>query len=195
MKERKYKEEYKLETQLDVKTGKPKQIPVYMGDYYVLAAPKKEIVKAGLVWLAAHAVCYGAYLLMNSPSSYCIYVLPFACCALIPLLYAVMGAVNALRAPRRMTRVQKETGVARLMRSLMGCGIFTALAALGDGVFMARNGAAGEVPAALALLAASVLAWMGFARVCRLHAGIATEPGLAAQEAQRSASKEAGEQP
>ena len=101
--------------------------------------------------------------------------------AVLPLLYAVLGAVNMLRYTGKMTRVQKETGIARLLRSLMGSGVLTAMALLGDVVFMARNGFAGEVLAALCLLAASGCAFMGFDRVRRIHNAMTVIPGKAAQ--------------
>ena len=183
MKERRYKEEYKLITQLDEKTGKPKQIPVYMGDYYAYAdgVGRAALAKAGLPYLAAFVAAYGAYMALSSPSSYCIYVLPLACCAVLPLLYAVLGAASMLRYMGKLTRVQKEKGVARLMRSLMGCGALTALALLGDVVFMVRNGFAGEALAALMLLAASGCAFVGFDKVRRIHNALTVIPGKAAQ--------------
>lgn len=182
MKERKYKEEYKLVTRLDEKTGKPKQIPVYIGDYYETAADRRTMALDCLPWLAGFIACYGVYMALSSPSSYCIYVLPFACCAIIPLLYACIGAMNALRLKGKMTRVQKETGIARLMRSFIGCSVFTALAVLGDVIFMFRNGFAGEWLAALLLAAASVSAWSGFARMRRIYNAMTVIPGRAAQE-------------
>jgi len=192
MKERKYKEEYKLVTKLDEKTGKPKQIPVYMGDYYAYAqgVSRRGLALASLPGLAAFIALYGVYMALSSPSSYCIYVLPFACCAIIPLLYACIGAVNMLRFTGKMTRVQKETGVARLLRSFIGCGVFTALAVLGDMIFMLRNGFAGEGLAALLLLASSVSAWYGFACMRRVVNALTVIPGRAAQETNK-----AGEQP
>jgi len=193
MKERKYKEEYKLVTKLDEKTGKPKQIPVYMGDYYAYAqgVSRRGLALASLPGLAAFIALYGVYMALSSPSSYCIYVLPFACCAIIPLLYACIGAVNMLRFTGKMTRVQKETGVARLLRSFIGCGVFTALAVLGDMIFMLRNGFAGEGLAALLLMLSSVCAWYGFARVRRIHNAMTIIPGGAAQQD----GNKAGEQP
>lgn len=184
MKERKYKEEYKLVTQLDEKTGKPRQVPVYMGDTYAHAegVTRGKLAAAALPWLAGFALCYGAYMMLGSPSSYCIYVLPLACCAILPLLYACLGAANMLRFTGRMTRVQKETGVARLMRSFIGCGAFTALAVLGDMVFMLRSGFAGEWPAALLLALSSMCAWCGFAKARRIHNAMTVIPGRAAQE-------------
>jgi len=193
MKERKYKEEYKLVTKLDEKTGKPKQIPVYMGDYYAYAqgVSRRGLALACLPGLAAFIALYSGYMALGSPSSYCIYVLPFACCAIIPLLYACIGAVNMLRFAGKMTRVQKETGVARLLRSLIGCGVFTALAELGDMIFMLRNGFAGEGLAALLLMLSSVCAWYGFARIRRIHNAMTIIPGRAAQQD----GNKAGEQP
>ena len=193
MKERKFKEEYKLITQLNEKTGKPRQIPVYMGDYHAYAQGTNRalLAKAALPGLGGLIACYAAYMALSSPSSYCIYVLPFACCAIIPLLYALMGAVNMLRVTGHMTRVQKETGVARLMRSLIGCGVFTAMAALGDVIFMLRNGFAGEGIAALMLMLSSVCAWYGFAQVKRVHNAMTVIPGKAAKEAAQKAGEQA----
>lgn len=185
MKERRYKEEYKLITQLDEKTGRPKQIPVYMGDHHVYAqgATRGALAMAALPGLIGFIALYGGYMALSSPSSYCIYVLPFACCAIIPLLYAGIGAANMLRFTGKMTRVQKETGIARLMRSFIGCGVFTALAVLGDAVFMLRNGFEGEALAACLLLLSSVCAWYGFTRVKRIHNAMTVIPGKAAQKA------------
>ena len=191
MKERRYKEEYRLKTQLDVKTGKPKQIPVYVGDYYRLGAgtDRRAVAVRCLPYLAAFVLSWGAYLMKNSPSSFCIYVLPFACCAAAPVMYAVLGAVSALRAPERMTRVQKETGIARLMRSLLGCCICVSLACLGDMIFMIRNGFAGEWFAAALLLLAAAAGYMGFRAAKAIHNAMTTEPGEAAREAAETAQK------
>ena len=52
---------------------------------------------------------------------------------------------------------------------------------LGDVVFMACNGFAGEVLAALCLLAASGCAFVGFDRVRRIHNAMTVIPGKAAQ--------------
>lgn len=183
MKERKYKEEYKLETQLDVKTGKPKQIPVYMGDYYLMDAEKKTLLNAGVPPLAAYFVLYAAYMLLDSPSARCIYVMPIAACATIPTLYAALGALSMMRAPKKMKRVERETGVGRVMRSMIGCGVITALACAGDAVFLLRNGFSGELAAFGALLGACAAAWLGFARSRALYSSVQIIPGLAAKEA------------
>ena len=186
MKERKYKEEYKLETQLDVKTGKPRQIPVYMGDYYHLEAGKRAIAIACWLPLAAYLVLYAVYMLLDSPSARCIYVMPIAACATIPTLYAVLGALSALRAPQKMTRVERETGVGRVMRSMIGCGTVTALSCVGDAVFMLRNGFAGEMHAFLMMLGACAAAWWGYARSRALYHSVTVIPGLAAKEAEKA---------
>lgn len=191
MKERKLKEEYRLETRLDTRTGKPKQIPVYMGDDYHLGGEtdRRRLLSDCLVWLAALMICWFGYLMINSPSSRCIYVLPFASCASIPMLYAGIGAVNALRAPRKMTRLQQETGIARLMRSHLGCAIFLTLALVGDAVFLLLGGGRAELPGAALLALAAAAAWTGFARVKRICKGITVQPGRAAQEAAKKAAE------
>lgn len=191
MKERKYKEEYKLETQLDVKTGKPKQIPVYMGDHYRLGEEKKGVALACILPLFAYLALYAAYMLLDSASARCIYVMPIAACATIPTLYALLGAVSALRAPEKMTRVQRETGVGRVMRSMMGCGVITALAVIGDAAFVLQNGMAGEGAAFALLVGASAAAWWGFVRSKAIYNGAQVIPGLAAKEAAKAAQKKA----
>ena len=61
---------------------------------------------------------------------------------------------------KRMTRVQKETGVGRVLRSAAGCAVLILAALAGVLVFLFSGGdAAREWPGALMLLAAGALAF------------------------------------
>ena len=64
------------------------------------------------------------------------YVLPISACALIVLVYWAMGLFAMWRAPEKMTRLQKENGMGRVLRSSVGCGVLLAMACVGDILFM-----------------------------------------------------------
>ena len=170
--------------------GRFVQTPVYQGDYYWLpgSVPTRALAMKGRPYLGAFVVAYMLYLRANSPSSRCMYVLPFAACACVPMFYAVMGAFSMLRAPRRMTRVQRENGIGRFMRSCIGCGVLTGLAVVGDVVYMTVNGLYAREGLAFALLAvACIAAFAGFRTVKPIYDGMKTEAGAAAQERAKKA--------
>ena len=162
MKERKYKEDYRIEVTLDER-GRDRRRAVYQGDDFYLPE------NAGRLWthagmFAVYAALYLAYLLLNSPGSYCIYVMPIAACAVIPSAYWSMGLISMLRAPQKMTSTQKEKGIGRVMRSAMGCMVLLLTACVGDVIFMARNGNCfAELPA-FALLVCAGMAALGVFR-------------------------------
>lgn len=192
MKERRYKEEYSLETSMDDK-GRFVQKPVYQGDYYWLPGSMnaRTLAKTCLPYLGVFIAVYVLYLRANSPSSRCMYVLPFAACACIPMFYAVMGAFAMLRAPRRMTHVQRENGIGRLMRSCMGCGVLTGIAAAGDIVYMALGGHYAREGFAFAMLAIACIAgFAGFKAAKAVYSALMTETGAAARERAQNASQE-----
>lgn len=174
MKERKYKEDYRLVTSLDHK-GNPKQTPVYEGDYFMLGAgvSARDMAVACVVLGGVFFAAYVSYLFLNTPSAYCIYVLPVACAAAIPLIYLAIGAVNALRAPEKMTRVQAETGIGRVMKSHLGCGILSGLAAAGDVVFTLVSGRFSEEwPGLLLLTLSCAAAFAGFFAARGIYKGL-----------------------
>ena len=73
--------------------------------------------------------------------------------------FGVVGGAAALHAPDRLTRIQRETGIGRVLRSAVGCAVFSGLAVLGDCVFLFLGGAArGELPGFPLLLAAAAVA-------------------------------------
>lgn len=161
MKERKYKEEYGIEMHID-DNGREKRVAVYKGDYYSLSLKPEErraLYRGSLIRLGIYLIFYLLYLLASSPSSYCIYVLPFASAALAPFAYWIMGMIAMMRAPEKMTSVHKEKGIGRVMRSSMGCMLLLLIACAGDLIFMLRSGEVmKEVPGFVLLACAAVTA-------------------------------------
>ena len=82
---------------------------------------------------------------------------------LFPGVYGLMGLYAMLRAPERMTIVQRENGVGRLMRSGLGCGVFASLGAVGGAICLcAANGWASGWHEPLLALAAAAGGWALF---------------------------------
>ena len=168
MKERKYKEDYKLITRIDPDTGREKRVAEYVGKYYRIpmeAAALKRFMLACIGLFALSFLTLAVYIMLNSPSSYCMYVMPIAAIALFPLLYWGMGLYSMWRAPEKMTSVQKETGVGRVLRSALGC--------IGDIVFLCLGGDfAGEWLALLMMAASAVSAGTCFVQARRVFNSI-----------------------
>lgn len=170
MKERRYKDSYKIVTDVDPGTGKPREVAVYRGDYYAFPegalALRRRALRVGalvaLYWLFALI-----YLMTGRASTRCAYaLLPFML-GLLPGFYALLGLIATLRAPVRMTVIQRENGPGRLVRSCVSCGALSAAGALGCAVFLSLNGLwAGEWTDALLTAAASASAWSAFT-LCR----------------------------
>lgn len=139
MKERKYKEDYGLKMVID-DHGRERREAVYRGEWFRL---KVDVRKSLLRWAggcaAVFAALYLLYLEGNSPSTRCMYVFPLAACALPCFIYWLMGLWFLWRAPEKMTRVQKEKGVGRVLRSAVTCAVFMFMAAIGDLVFLCMN--------------------------------------------------------
>ena len=137
MKERKYKEDYGLEMRVDER-GRERREAVYRGEWFAM---EDESTKRGLVVCSGtaatlFAVLYLLYLEWNTPSTRCIYVFPIAACALAPLAYWIMGVWSMAHAPEKMTRVQKEKGVGRVLRSAVSCAALILMACVGDVIYM-----------------------------------------------------------
>lgn len=166
MKERRYKEDYGLETYFDEK-GREKRRAVYKGEWF---APDDRDVRFKYRAPIPFALCAAAYLIymkLNTPSGRCMYVLPLAACALIPLVYWAMGIVALWRNPDTLTRLQKETGPGRVLRSAVGCGVLLSMAVIGDLIFLFTSPAArqnGELPGLALLAIAAACALGGFIR-------------------------------
>ena len=162
MKERKYKSDWASETRVDEKTGRERQVPVYRGSWFSMASgqSKKELLLYSLLpWIAFLAFLL-LYFRLNFPGSHVLYIFLPAALSLFPCLYWAMGAWGVFRAPERMTRLQKETGIGRILRSSAACVIFLCAALIGELVFL-LSGAdfAREWPGALLLLAAAAVSF------------------------------------
>ena len=160
MKERKYKEDWVNETRFDAK-GNEKRVPVYRGPLFSLpSGPEKRnlLLYSLLPWAALLALLLG-WFGMDFPGTRVLYVFLPAGLILFPCLYWAMGIFAVLRVPQKMTRVQKETGIGRVLRSAAACLILCGAALLGECVFLLSGGNPGrEWPGMLMLLAAAVLA-------------------------------------
>lgn len=167
VKERKYKEDYILESYIDEK-GREKRRAVYRGDWFSLAeADRKPVRIQATACAAVFAAAYLGYMKLTPPSANCMYVLPIAACAVIPLLYWLMGTFSMWRAPEKMTRLQKESSIGRVLRSAVGCAALVGMACLGDVFFLLNSGKGQltqELPGLILLLAALAAALGCFLR-------------------------------
>ncbi|MGN0762317.1 MAG: hypothetical protein ACI4MK_02970 [Aristaeellaceae bacterium] len=178
MKERKYKEDYRLETRITDR-GREKRVAVYQGEWYAPAGDEdwRQARGFSLGGLIAFVLCYAAYMRLSTPSAWCMYVLPVAAAGLIPALYWGMGLFTLLRCPSPMIRTQREKGVGRVMRSALGCMVLLGMAALGDAVFLAVGGqATAELPGFALLVCCAVIGAGCFFRVKAAYNGMKTVP-------------------
>ena len=168
MKERKYKEDWVNETRLEEETGKEIRVPVYRGPAFQRVkgqGRRSMLLWAFLPWLF-YVILILLYFRLFFPGSTVLYVFLPAALSLFPAFYWGLGLWGLLRSGGkkekhrdRMTRLEKENGVGRVLRSSAGCVIFMAAALVGDLVFFCTSGqAAREGPGAAMLLAAMGLA-------------------------------------
>lgn len=178
MKERKYKEDYRLETRITDR-GREKRVAVYQGEWFTPAGDEdwRQARRFSLGGLIAFVLCYAAYMRLSTPSAWCMYVLPVAAAGLIPALYWGMGLFTLLRCPSPMIRTQREKGVGRVMRSALGCMVLLGMAALGDVVFLAVGGQAlAELPGFALLVCCAAISAGSFFRVKAAYNGMKTVP-------------------
>ena len=167
MKERKYKEDWVNETRFDEKTGKEKRIPVYRGDWFRFSAhqSKRTLILEALVPWIGFAVLLILYFKLNFPGATVLYVFLPAALSLFPLLYWILGIAALFRTEDKMTRLQKENGIGRVLRSAAGCAIFSLAALIGNIVFLfAGFQADREWPGTLMLLLAFLTACVTVSR-------------------------------
>ena len=147
MKQRKYKEAYRIVSHTDARTGRERRDAEYTGAHYRFPegspAPRRRALRLAPV-LAVYWLAALAWLKTAGITGRCVYALPPFLLGLFPGAYSLMGLVSMLRAPERMTVVQRETGVGRLMRSGLGCGIFSAVGAVGGVVCVSVAGRWGD---------------------------------------------------
>ena|GEM_PF-2143728 len=163
MKERKYKDDYRNELRLDPVTGREKVVPVYHGKYF--ETPVAEVIRrqgpfamlSGFLFLGLML----AYYLIDFPGTKVLYVfIPSAFC-LFPVFYWIIGGYACWKTPDRMTRLQKENGSGRVLRSSAGCAVFIVITLICDLIFLLfRHGPAREWIGFLILAAAGVTAFL-----------------------------------
>ena len=165
MKERRYKKDFRIVTDVDPRTGRARERAVYSGEYYCFAQGEKRrlIASAGictaLYWLGALG-----YLFAGRVTSHCVYALVPVIASLLPGAYLVFGLVALAASPGRMTLVQKENGPGRVVRASVGCGLLSSAGAVGCAVFLTVSGQwAGGWSEPLLTAAASAAAWAAFA--------------------------------
>ena len=160
MKERKYKEDWINETQIDEK-GKEKTVPVYRGAVFSLppGQTKQRLVLYALLPWAGYLLLLILYFRLNFPGSRVLYIFLPAALSLFPCVYWIMGIWELFRAPQKMTRIRKETGIGRILRSAAACMVLSCAALIGEIVFLLSGGdAAREWPGTLMLTAGAALA-------------------------------------
>ena len=143
MKARKYKELFRLRAEIDESTGRERRRAEYLGAHFAFpkdGATARERAARLAVPVAAYWAAALAYLLMAGPTGRCMYALVPFLLGLFPGAYAAMGLVAMARAPRRMTVVQRENGVARVLRNGLGCGVFSAAGTVGAVVCLSVEG-------------------------------------------------------
>ena len=168
MTERKYKEDWVNETRFDER-GKEKRVPVYRGSFFSFPQEqsRKKMLLSGLLPWIGYLGLLILYFVLDFPGARVLYVFLPAALGLFPCLYWAMGVWGLLRAPGKMTRLQKETGVGRVLRSSAACAALSCASLLGEAVFLFSGGnAAREWPGMLILLASAVPA-LGSVRIFR----------------------------
>ena len=182
MKERKYKEDWVNETRFDER-GKEKRVPVYRGSFFSLQPGDRKrslFLSALLPWIVYLALLI-LYFRLDFPGTRVVYVFLPAALGLFPCLYWAMGIWGLYRAPEKMTRLQKENGIGRVLRSAVGCAVFASAALVGESVFLLSGGNfSREWPGMLILLLADILA-LGTVKVFRsVHARLSEERSASA---------------
>ena len=162
MKERKYKEDWANETRFDEKTGKETRVPVYRGPWFHGASGQERrslLIRAFLPW-AGFVLLTVLYFRLGFPGATVLYVFLPAATGLFPALYWLLGIGGLARAPEKQTRLQKENGAGRILRSSAGCMACAFAAILGDLVLLLSGAdAAREWPGTLMLLGAAAAAF------------------------------------
>ena len=164
MKERRYAKYYRLAE--DGGNGVS-----YAGDWYRFPdgtpEPRRRALRLAAP-LAAYWLCAAIYLTTASATDrYMPALVPFLL-GLFPGVYGMMGLAAFARAPGRMTILQREKGPGRVVRSALGCGVFSAIATIGAAVCLTRAASWNDAwtePALTALCAAAGFA--AFARARR----------------------------
>ena len=178
MKERKLKEDWRLEQRI-AENGKEERVPVYTGTYYMLSAEKKRrLFVPVLICFLAFILSGLAFLLLGRAGTYCMYVLPVFLCGLIPAAYWAMGLAGMMTSPAKMTSVQKEKGICRAFRSALGCAVLSGMAAVGDAVLILRAAPVGEWVDTVLLAVCCAFSSAAFLRLRPVCAGMDGKGGV-----------------
>ena len=165
VKEKRYRDDWAAEVSLDERSGKDRLTPIYRGTWYFLpvASRKSALRQTGLCFLAFLAG-WVLFLLLDFPGTRVLYVfLPLAL-AVFPLVYWGMGLYTLARLPGKMTRLQKEKSLGRILHSSAGAGILAGTSFLGEMIFhletqTPRSGFPGSFLLLLCVFAASLSAY------------------------------------
>lgn len=138
MKERRFKDQYRIVTDVDPRTGRPREVAEYAGEYYSLPQPGRQAGRI-LPWILLYWAAALAYLSTSRATGRCMYALVPFMLGLFPGCYAAMGLWALWHTPERMTVVQREKGLGRVLRSALGCCAFGAAGAVGCSVYLSLN--------------------------------------------------------
>ena len=134
MKERKYADRFTVARRFDARSGRETRDVRYTGEYfrYPEGSPSPA-ARAGRIvpWLGLYWACLLIHLGTAGATSRTLYALMPLLLALFPGVYAVMGWVRLWRAPERMTVLDREKGIGRLVRSCAGAMVLTFAGTLG----------------------------------------------------------------
>ena len=161
MKARKFRRDWTEETRLDPVSGKEKRTAVYRGVWYRYGGADRDktgrVLRAALPCLAFFLLIL-LYFLLDFPGATILYVFLPAAVSLFPTLYWGIGAYGVWRAPDPMTRLQRETGVERVLRSSAGCFVCALAAVAGDLICLLTGQAESREWPGLAMLFAAACA-------------------------------------
>lgn len=156
MKERKYKEDWSLQEDWDAK-NRPRRTPVYRGPVYRTPESRRTLLVRSAVPWVFWLILLVLYFRLNFPGATVLYVFLPAALALFPGLYWLLGIWGILRAPREMTRLQKENSIGRVLRSAAGCAILNLAALIGDLILVLTGPLFPQEWPGMALLACSLM--------------------------------------
>ena len=157
MKEKRYMEDWVNRTHIDDR-GREKRTPEYRGDWYSWGTDSGAFRRKALLGCVLSMALIIVYFLLDFPGGRMLYVFLPLGLALFPGMYWGMGVWSVFHAPNPMTRLQKEKGLSRVLRCSAAVMILMLAAAVGEIVFMVRDGKAALEWPGLLLIAAAGLA-------------------------------------
>ena len=113
----KYAADYRLENELNPRTGKLRTVPVYRGALFSFVRDEKTVAKMRLLYPLLTGLCvlvYFGLLMTNTRAGHTAYVMLPLAPLCFPLLYAMAGCWRLLTAKAQVTREHKDKLVNRL---------------------------------------------------------------------------------